>query len=565
MFIVYGLIVLVIVIVIYGAWSRRSIYKEVDKLESKKIQLMNEPVTEELSKIKGLKMSGETEERFEEWRSAWDEIVTVQLPNIEEKLFDIEELANKYRFNKAKRVARFVDDELKKIKDHLHEMVAEVDQLVQSEEQNRQDIHSVKDLFQETKKKLWAQKGTLGNTGTSIERRLKSAQEKFHSFDEETEKGNYLQAREILFHLQEELKYLNEMMEKTPQYLVLIDKELPKQIEDLNKGLLEMEQNGYNLEHFSFKWQTAEMKRRLLAILPLVENLKLNEAVEPIEFIQKEIDDIYEKLEQEVISRQQVEKELPHLQGRMEILPNEYQELRVDTEMVKMSYRISEEEDRKQLKLDKGLKDLTNQYAVILDTVQEQKQSYTALREVLQDFQGKLRQVEKEMEEARERLNHLRRDERTAEETLLQLKEKLLFGHKKLKKSNLPGVPEALLLELDEAERALYLASEKLNELPLAIEEVMIKVDEAKEHVEQCIEKLLKVIEEASLAERVIQYGNRYRRQNDQLNIQLLQAEDYFRHYEYEEALEKALMAIEPIDPDVLEKVSNYQSPQTTS
>lgn len=564
MYFLYGFIAIIIILVIYGAWSRKKIYKEVDRLESKKIQLMNEPVTEELSKMKGLKMSGETEERFEQWREAWDEIVTAQLPEIEELLFDIEEHANKYRFKKAKRLAEFADNALEKIKEHLGEIIKEVEQLVHSEVKNREDIHKVKDLFQETKKKLWVQKGTLGVTAVSIDKNMKAIQEKFYLFEQETEDGNYLQARDILLHMHEELKRINEVMEKIPQYLVLIEKEVPKQLEDLENGIKEMEEEGYNLAHFSFQWQTSEMKRRLLALIPLIQHLKVEEIVQPIEALQKEMDEIYEKLEHEVISRQYVERELVTLEERMIQLPILFDKLRVDTEMVKMSYRISEEEDRKLWKLDKQVKDFINQYSVIKDSFQEKKQSYTALRGVIQDFYEDLSTIEQEIQAGKDRLNELRSDERSAEETVRELREKLMAGHKMLKKNNLPGVPEILLMEMDEAERALYVASEKLNELPLAIDEVVLKVDEAKHHVGICVEKLQKVIDEAAMAERVIQYGNRYRRYNDQLNIQLLQAEDCFRHYEYEDALEKALAAIEPIDPDVLQKVSNSNKQPVT-
>ncbi|KHF29194.1 Septation ring formation regulator EzrA [Anoxybacillus sp. BCO1] len=81
---------------------RKRLYKQIDQLEQWKISLMNRPVPEEMAKIKALNMMGETEQLFEKWRNEWDDIVAVQLPNIEEKLFDIEEAVVKYRFMKAK-------------------------------------------------------------------------------------------------------------------------------------------------------------------------------------------------------------------------------------------------------------------------------------------------------------------------------------------------------------------------------------------------------------------------------------------------------------------------------
>lgn len=88
------------------------------------------------------------------------------------------------------------------------------------------------------------------------------------------------------------------------------------------------------------------------------------------------------------------------------------------------------------------------------------------------------------------------------------------------------------------------------------MDEIRMKVEEATNHVESCTELLNKTIEEASLAEQVIQFGNRYRNKYDELNIKLLQAESCFRQYQYEEALQTALKAVEKVEPNVLEKVS---------
>lgn len=60
------------------------------------------PVLDEMSKVKQLNMTGQTEELFERWRQEWDELVTSKLPGIEDYLFDAEEYIDKYRFKKAK-------------------------------------------------------------------------------------------------------------------------------------------------------------------------------------------------------------------------------------------------------------------------------------------------------------------------------------------------------------------------------------------------------------------------------------------------------------------------------
>ena len=97
---ILGLIVLVLGFFIIGYFFKKKRYTDIDKLEEWKMNIMNRPVLDELSKVKQLNMTGETEEMFEKWRNEWDEIVTVRLPDVEEMLFDAEEFIDKYRFSK---------------------------------------------------------------------------------------------------------------------------------------------------------------------------------------------------------------------------------------------------------------------------------------------------------------------------------------------------------------------------------------------------------------------------------------------------------------------------------
>ena len=57
------------------------------------------------------------------------------------------------------------------------------------------------------------------------------------------------------------------------------------------------------------------------------------------------------------------------------------------------------------------------------------------------------------------------------------------------------------------------------------------------------------------LAEKVIQYSNRYRRKYPFVQTALQEAEEKFRRYEYQEALEEAAAALEQIEPGSLKQI----------
>lgn len=119
---------------VLGYLIKKKYFKEMDRLEAWKIDLLNRPILEEMSKVKQLNMTGQTEELFENWRNQWDDIVTVKLPKLEEMLFDAEEYIDRYRFNKAKTVQRTINDTLQETENQITKILEELHELVGSEE-----------------------------------------------------------------------------------------------------------------------------------------------------------------------------------------------------------------------------------------------------------------------------------------------------------------------------------------------------------------------------------------------------------------------------------------------
>jgi septation ring formation regulator len=555
---IYGTLIVILAIIIYGAISRKRVYREVDRLEAWKIQIMNKPVTDEIAKIKGLNMSGETEKKFEIWRNEWDEIITLRLPDLEERLFDVEEAANKYRFVKAKNMLTNLAGELNEIERSLEEMLNDVNLLINSEEDNRQQIEEIRKLYKDTKKHFKQSRNILGTTAYGFEQRLAEIDTDLVSFEVATKAGNYFEAREILMMMKEKLSVEKWKMDEVPKILVQLETEVPSQLDEISKGIKEMEEDGYVIDHFSFKADIEEMRSQLHNLLSLLEESDIEAAEVVIRNIYKEVDQIYDILEQEVLAKQYVSYELNGMREVTESLRENYLVMKADVETIKLSYRIPEEELKTHLKLEKQIKDLINKLNVIEDTVANNKQSYLTIKETIEQYQTELNEGQNILENCVETLNSLRSDEIKAQETLKELKGKIRQGQRIIKKSNIPGLPESILIQLDEAQKSLLSATEKLEKIPLVMNDVNESMEEALETVNDVYDLISKTIEQALTAERVIQYGNRFRSNYTYIHIELLRAEEAFRLFQYEEALEYALKAIEEIDPYVLEKINSY-------
>src|SRR5699024_5406273 len=101
---IIGIILLIIALIIVGLILRKRVYDEVDQQENWKMDILDRDVAAELSKIKKLNLSGETQEKFESWKERWEIIITKELSNVEDMLVKAEEFADRYRFSNAKKL-----------------------------------------------------------------------------------------------------------------------------------------------------------------------------------------------------------------------------------------------------------------------------------------------------------------------------------------------------------------------------------------------------------------------------------------------------------------------------
>lgn len=556
--VVYGLIVVILAFIIYGAISRKKVYSKVDQLEAWKIQIMNKPVSDEIAKIKGLNMSGETEEKFESWRNEWDEILTLHLPDIEEKLFDVEESANKYKFVKAKKLADNISAELTNIENKINLITDEINFLIHSEEQNRTQIEEVRTKYQDFKEYWSTNKDSLGCAAPFFEKEIKKIGDGFKQFETATQSGNYFEASEILRMMSEQMQEDQEKMVDVPRILIEIESEIPAQLDEITQGMMDMEGQGYDLKHFPFKHDLHLLKKKLNNLLSIIEEGNISSVLIPIEEIHKEIEQIYEALEQEVLSKQEVEYELPRLAENTYQIGLKFKELKEEVEIVKLSYRISSDELKTHLKLEKQIKDLSYKVKVIEEIIVNETQSYTSIHLMIRELIEEFKEKDEALDNCIETLNALRKEELKAKETLKQLKAKIIQGKRLIKQSNIPGLPESLIFQVEEAEQSLSQARTKLDEIPIVMEEVNQSMDKALQSVNGIFDKVTSTIEQAMMAEKVIQYGNRFRSKYSFVHEELLIAEEAFRHYDYEVALDISLKAITQIDPNALDHVNSY-------
>lgn len=543
-----------------GYFLKRKHFKEVDRLESWKIELMNRPVLEELSKVKKLNMDGEAEKLFEKWRNNWDEIIAVQLPNIEEYLFDAEENIEKYRFKKAKGIMHSIETELNQIEDQIKALIEEINDLVGSEEKNRIKIEELKEAYRECRKKFLAHNHQYGKGANQLQKCLDDIGEKFQSFEELTSNGNYLEARKTVLHIEQALQELTYKMEVIPNYLIECRSQIPSQINELKSGYQEMLKQGYVLEHIKLDVEIENIENQLNTFLQLIEKLDIKEVEKGIEETKQNIELLYDLLEKEVKAKHFIEKHNDETKMMLETIVEANDQLKDEVEIIKQSYFISDSQLHDIHQLEKKLTQLLKKFELYELKIKSNETAHSLLMEELEDVRKELQTTKEEIDSLSEQLQALRKDELEAREKVKHLSRILSKAIKSVSKSNIPGLSDEYIQLIDDASGSIEKVKETFEEKPLDIPKIKENLDIAVKLVENTVEKINDLIETVMLAERVIQYGNRYRSSNSYVNEQLNEAEQMFRSYQYQASLEQAATAIEKVEPGALKKIEQWLS-----
>lgn len=554
-----GIILAIIVLIVIGLILRKRVYDQVDRLEAWKLDIMARNVAGELSKIKNLTLSGETQEKFEAWKERWDYIVGKELADIEEHLLDAEDAADKFRISKAKKVLKETEEILQSIEGSIDNILSELEELLESEKSSRMEVEEVEPAIRELRRQISQNRYQYAKADRYFDAELDKLEAALENFHEESAAGNYMEAKRIVDELKVELKELDEKIHAFPEVYKKAKHELSSQLDQLLSGMKEMKQDGFYIEHLDFEKEIRTYQQRIIDVMTTLEEGNLEEGTKVLDEMEERISEMYELLEEEALAKNYLDQNVPSYKEAIMTLHTSFTETKAEVEELKKAYYVEDEELEKFLAVDKKTQALNNELKEVLAGLEANDVAHSELRSRVEAALGQIDDLKEKHDTFKEAIQTLRKDELLAKDKLAEMYGQIKELHRRLRKSNIPGVPTFIWTSLEETQQRNKKVLEALEQHPLDTGAVHRSLLEAENAIEQAKEKIDMMLDQAYLTERVIQYANRYRSKNPMLAAELVEAERLFRAYEYELALEKAAKAIEQVEPGALKRIEETQ------
>lgn len=556
---IIGAILAIIVIITIALILRRRLYKAVDYYEAWKLEIMNENVAAELSKMKELNMKGATKEDFERWKEEWDTILTDDLATVEELLYDTEKAADKYNFPTAKKLMKEMEGLLKAADEKVEKVTEDIHALLRTEEQNREAMETLQPQLQELRKFLSQNRYKFNKADERYEKQFDGVQEKINTYEELIEEGHYIDATKLVEQIEQDITAITAEMDEFPALYKKCKQEIPAQLDTLTNGINEMIEAEYSFNQTELLVEIGHFQSRIIEAVETLEN-DGTESVKPlVKEIEEREKEIYDKLEDEALARNFIEQKMPDYEKELTTFENVFDDTKQEVEQLKQAYHFEESELERYHTLEGQLKDVRQTLETLTEKVAENKEAHSALRTELENAFQNLEQIELDHDTFKKSIDNLRKDELEARNELQNMHDQVNQINRQLRNSNLPGVPNFIWQLMDQTKGKNQVVIEALEKEPIDIIEVQQALSDAKASIEQVLDNTNKTLEQAFLTEQVIQYANRYRSSYPELAAKLKESERLFHKAEYELALENAARAVEEIEPGALKRIEKHQ------
>lgn len=256
-------VILVIVAYLVGILIRKRNDSRIANLEERKQGLFDLPINEEIEEVKKLHLIGQSQTTFREWNQKWVDISTNSFADIENHIFEAENMNDTFHFFKASGEINNIESQLDLVEEDIKSIREALSTLKEQEEKNSARVKHALDLYEELQNSIEENSDNFGSTMSEINKQLKNIEAEFSEFVTLNSSGDPVEASSILDRAEEHTIALGQISEKIPAIVAKLEDDFPDQLDDLESGYRKLIEQNY---HFPEKKISNVVSKRFVKL-----------------------------------------------------------------------------------------------------------------------------------------------------------------------------------------------------------------------------------------------------------------------------------------------------------
>lgn len=555
LYIILAIIVIILIAVGVLFYLRSNKRQIIEKTIERKNEIETLPFDQNLAQLSKLNLKGETKTKYDAMKKDNVESTNKYLAPVEEKIHNAEALLDKFSFNASQTEIDDANELLDSYEQSYQQQLEDVNEIIALYKDNDELYDKCKVDYREMKRDVLANRHQFGEAASLLETEIEKFEPKLEQFEVLKVDGNYVQAHNHIAALNEQMKQLRSYMEEIPELIRETQKELPGQFQDLKYGCRDLKVEGYDLDHVKVDSTLQSLKTELSFVEPLISRLELEEANDKLAHINDKLDDMYDLIEHEVKAKNDVEETKDIITDNLFKAKDMNYTLQTEIEYVRENYYINESDAQSVRQFENEIQSLISVYDDILKEMSKSAVRYSEVQDNLQYLEDHVTVINEKQEKLQNHLIQLREDEAEAEDNLLRVQSKKEEVYRRLLASNLTSVPERFIIMKNEIDHEVRDVNEQFSERPIHVKQLKDKVSKIVIQMNTFEDEANDVLVNAVYAEKLIQYGNRYRKDYSNVDKSLNEAERLFKNNRYKRAIEISEQALESMEPGVTKHI----------
>ncbi|GAK47931.1 septation ring formation regulator EzrA [Secundilactobacillus oryzae JCM 18671] len=561
--ILVGIIILAIVIYLGVLAYQHHVTTQLKQLRDRKENLDSDALQADLTAANQLSLTGKSLQSFNELQTRFEDYHTNREQQFAEKLENAETEAKNFQILVARGAVNKLAELVTVMENEFAEIKSGLDELQQADKVHRQAVSDLEGKYQEIRKVLLAKNFSYGPSIDKLEDMLSGLEADFDNFAKFTSDGDHEHAQEILDSLREDTSRLEELLDTIPDLYKDIATEFPAQLTEIQQGSQEMVASHFNFKDVDFAAEVRDLQQQVQQSETELAELRTEDAKVSTTRIAQRIDHLYSVMEQEYSAKQPVEDNLDTLAKFIAHAQNQNRTLTRELERLNQNYTLDHDEIATARGLNEQLKQLNEAYQNDIQTISSHAAVYSEILARQEKQKKELTQIEKQQTEINDSVAGLSEEEKKARETLQRFDYELHSLKRSIENLNLPGLPKDYL-------DYFFVVSDEVDKLADAINQVQINMEEITKQLimiqsdlDTLKEKSNDLRDSAKLSEQLIQYANRYRINNPEIDEASKKAKDlYDKEFKYTESLETIATALDKVEPGSYKRLEDnyYQS-----
>ncbi|HEC4161478.1 TPA: septation ring formation regulator EzrA [Staphylococcus aureus] len=555
LYIILAIIVIILIAVGVLFYLRSNKRQIIEKAIERKNEIETLPFDQNLAQLSKLNLKGETKTKYDAMKKDNVESTNKYLAPVEEKIHNAEALLDKFSFNASQSEIDDANELMDSYEQSYQQQLEDVNEIIALYKDNDELYDKCKVDYREMKRDVLANRHQFGEAASLLETEIEKFEPRLEQYEVLKADGNYVQAHNHIAALNEQMKQLRSYMEEIPELIRETQKELPGQFQDLKYGCRDLKVEGYDLDHVKVDSTLQSLKTELSFVEPLISRLELEEANDKLANINDKLDDMYDLIEHEVKAKNDVEETKDIITDNLFKAKDMNYTLQTEIEYVRENYYINESDAQSVRQFENEIQSLISVYDDILKEMSKSAVRYSEVQDNLQYLEDHVTVINDKQEKLQNHLIQLREDEAEAEDNLLRVQSKKEEVYRRLLASNLTSVPERFIIMKNEIDHEVRDVNEQFSERPIHVKQLKDKVSKIVIQMNTFKDEANDVLVNAVYAEKLIQYGNRYRKDYSNVDKSLNEAERLFKNNRYKRAIEIAEQALESVEPGVTKHI----------